>query len=139
MLGRRLSASDMAALAVKASLALDSSADSPKRNNNNKARISPMVLMESTEIEANLAKSKPIWYGYYQIEGRIGIKSNLPWRNRSQLGAGYSRCSSLFRNRLWSLFFTLQKFRSGFAVLHYATMAKSKPTMVAVLHAANGK
>ncbi|KAL4579165.1 hypothetical protein LXL04_015302 [Taraxacum kok-saghyz] len=54
MLGRRLSASDMAALAVKASLALDSSADSPKRNNNNKARISPMVLMESTEINKNV-------------------------------------------------------------------------------------
>ncbi|KAL4585359.1 hypothetical protein LXL04_009978 [Taraxacum kok-saghyz] len=52
MLGRRLSASDMAALAVKASLALDSSADSLKRNNN-KARISPMVLMESTEINKN--------------------------------------------------------------------------------------
>ncbi|KAI3517923.1 hypothetical protein L1887_06165 [Cichorium endivia] len=52
MLGRRLSASDMAALAVKASLALDSDADSQKRNNN-KARISPLVLIETTEVNEN--------------------------------------------------------------------------------------
>ncbi|CAI9264133.1 unnamed protein product [Lactuca saligna] len=54
MLGRRLSASDMAALAVKASLALDSNsnADSHKRNNN-KARISPLVLMETTGANEN--------------------------------------------------------------------------------------
>nr|GFB33648.1 hypothetical protein [Tanacetum cinerariifolium] len=39
MVARRLSASDMASLAVKASLALDSN-----------TRISPMVLMETTQI-----------------------------------------------------------------------------------------
>ncbi|KVI07644.1 Protein of unknown function DUF4228 [Cynara cardunculus var. scolymus] len=48
MLGRRLGASDMAALAVKASVALDSNAitnssQQPKsRKNNNKSRISPL-------------------------------------------------------------------------------------------------
>ncbi|PWA73508.1 hypothetical protein CTI12_AA259720 [Artemisia annua] len=47
MLARRLSASDMASLAVKASLALDSNSNSNshvKKKKNNKARISPMVL-----------------------------------------------------------------------------------------------
>ena len=53
MLARRLSASDMASLAVKASLALDSNSNSishVKKKKNNKARISPMVLMETSQI-----------------------------------------------------------------------------------------
>ena len=52
MLARRLSASDMASLAVKASLALDSNSNLThvKNKKNNKARISPMVLMETSQI-----------------------------------------------------------------------------------------
>nr|GEX30457.1 hypothetical protein [Tanacetum cinerariifolium] len=55
MLARRLSASDMASLAVKASLALDSNSNSnyshvKKKKKINNARISPMVLMETSQI-----------------------------------------------------------------------------------------
>nr|GEV64336.1 hypothetical protein [Tanacetum cinerariifolium] len=53
MLARRLRSSDMASLAVKASLALDSSSNSNshvKKIKNNNARISPMVLMETSQI-----------------------------------------------------------------------------------------
>ncbi|GKA29905.1 nucleotide-binding alpha-beta plait domain-containing protein [Tanacetum coccineum] len=50
MLARCFSTSDMASLAVKASLALDSNSNSNshvKKKKNNNARISPMVLLEN--------------------------------------------------------------------------------------------
>ncbi|KAI3817313.1 hypothetical protein L1987_11102 [Smallanthus sonchifolius] len=53
MLGRLLSASDMAALAVKASVALDSNSKSQKMKKN-KGRVSPLVLMGTTRIDVEV-------------------------------------------------------------------------------------
>ncbi|KAL4579163.1 hypothetical protein LXL04_015300 [Taraxacum kok-saghyz] len=94
MLGRRLSAADMAALAVKASLALDSCADSPKRNNNNNARISPMVSMESTEINKNVgslrvSKSRSI----RKIQRRSSSK-----KGRGGVGSFRLQLSTIYEN-----------------------------------------
>ncbi|XP_071705338.1 uncharacterized protein [Rutidosis leptorrhynchoides] len=82
MLSHRLSASDMAALAVKASTALDSSsssssstnADSHKRTKN-KARISPMVLLETSQINVIVEEeNENTKYRQQQNNGNNGLR-----------------------------------------------------------------
>nr|GEV98347.1 nucleotide-binding alpha-beta plait domain-containing protein [Tanacetum cinerariifolium] len=77
MLARRLSASDKASLAVKASLALDSSSNSNshvKKKKNNNARISPMVLMETSQINV-VVEEEENKQNYYKNGGLRVSKS----------------------------------------------------------------
>lgn len=71
MLAKRLTTSDMAALAVKASVALDSNSNSnSQKRKKNKARISPLVLMEMSQI--NVIVDEQDQNKYKQQQQQIG-------------------------------------------------------------------
>ena len=104
MLARRLSASDMASLAVKASLALDSNSNSNshvKKKNNNKARISPMVLMETSQINVVVEEEEIKNYknGGLRVS-RSGSIRKLPRSKRARLAARSFRLklSTIYEN-----------------------------------------
>nr|XP_043632308.1 uncharacterized protein LOC122603620 [Erigeron canadensis] len=90
MLGRRLSAPDMAALAVKASVALDSNNSTStshnnyvkKKNNNNNARISPMVLMEASQVNVLVEEEEDD----YKINSHYYSKQQQQQQQRRQNG-----------------------------------------------------
>ena len=104
MLARRLSASDMASLAVKASLALDSNSNSnshAKKKKNNKARISPMVLMERSQINVVVEEEEIKNYknGGLRVS-RSGSIRKMPRSKRARLAARSFRLklSTIYEN-----------------------------------------
>ncbi|GKA29907.1 nucleotide-binding alpha-beta plait domain-containing protein [Tanacetum coccineum] len=91
MLARCFSTSDMASLAVKASLALDSNSNSNshvKKKKNNNARISPMVLMETSQINVVVEEEEK---NYYKNGGLRVLKSKsirkMPRSRKARLAA----------------------------------------------------
>ncbi|GJY60999.1 nucleotide-binding alpha-beta plait domain-containing protein [Tanacetum coccineum] len=93
MLARCLSASDMASLAVKASLALDSNSNSNshvKKKKNNNARISPMVLMETSQINVVFDEEENK-QNYYKNGGlrvsKSGSIRKMPRSKKARLAA----------------------------------------------------
>nr|GFA73751.1 hypothetical protein [Tanacetum cinerariifolium] len=103
MLARRLSASDMASLAVKASLALDSNSNSnyshvKKKKKINNARISPMVLMETSQINVAV-KEEENKHNYKNGGLRVSkSRSNRSWKARLAARSFKHKLSTIYED-----------------------------------------